>query len=88
MAQVLSGLPRVIGGLFGLYEIAIFIYCFMSWIPGLTQSRFAGFISSIVDPFLNLIRRVIPMRIGLFDFSPIVALILVQVLESVIFRIL
>lgn len=37
-------------------------------------------VKSIADPILNPIRRVLP-NIGMFDFSPIVALILIQLLE-------
>ncbi len=37
-------------------------------------------VKSIADPILNPIRRVLP-NTGMFDFSPIVALILIQLLE-------
>jgi YggT family protein len=40
-------------------------------------------IDSIVNPMLDPIRRVIP-NIGMLDFSPIVLLILIQVLANVV----
>lgn len=37
-------------------------------------------VKSIADPILNPIRRVLPQT-GMLDFSPIVALIIIQILE-------
>jgi len=44
-------------------------------------------IDSIVNPFLNPIRRVVPPLANL-DFSPIVLIILLQVLDSILRRVL
>lgn len=40
-------------------------------------------VNRLVNPILNPIRRLLP-RTGMMDFSPIVAIILVQVLESIL----
>lgn len=40
-------------------------------------------VNQLVDPLLNPIRRLLPQT-GMLDFSPLVALILVQVIERVI----
>jgi YggT family protein len=44
-------------------------------------------LDAIVDPMLAPIRRVLP-PVGMFDFSPVVLLILIQVLEVVLIQIL
>jgi YggT family protein len=44
-------------------------------------------IDNLVEPFLAPIRRVVPL-IGMFDFSPLVLIILVQILASVLIRFL
>ncbi len=44
-------------------------------------------VKSIADPILNPIRRVLP-NTGMFDFSPIVALILIQLLEYLLTNII
>ena len=44
-------------------------------------------VDRIVTPILNPIRRVLP-RTGMLDLSPLVAIILVQVLEYVLKRLL
>jgi YggT family protein len=44
-------------------------------------------IDQIVNPFLNPIRRVVP-PLGNLDFSPLVLIILLQVLDSILNRLL
>jgi YggT family protein len=44
-------------------------------------------LDSIVEPMLAPIRRLLP-TVGMFDFSPVVLLILIQVLQSVLIQIL
>ncbi len=44
-------------------------------------------LDSFVDPMLAPIRRILP-TVGMFDFSPVVLLILIQVVESVLIQIL
>jgi YggT family protein len=45
------------------------------------------FLDRIVQPLLNPIRRILP-TFGGFDFSPIVLLLLIQLLETVVINIL
>lgn len=44
-------------------------------------------VNRLVNPILDPIRRLLP-RTGMMDFSPIVAIILVQVLEYILTRLL
>lgn len=44
-------------------------------------------IDGLVEPMLAPIRRVVPL-IGMFDFSPLILIILVQILSSVLIRLL
>jgi YggT family protein len=44
-------------------------------------------IDAIVNPILNPIRRIMPQT-GMIDFSPLVAIILVQILEFILTRLL
>lgn len=54
----------------------------MSWVPSIDwdSQPFNG-IRSITDPFLNIFRGIIP-PIGMLDISPIVAIILLQILQG------
>ncbi len=44
-------------------------------------------IDSVVEPLLSPIRRVVPL-IGMLDFSPLILIILVQVVSNLIIRFL
>lgn len=44
-------------------------------------------VDQIVEPMLNPIKRIVP-TVGIFDFSPIVLIILVQVIETILVSIL
>ncbi len=44
-------------------------------------------VNRIVNPILDPIRKILP-RTGMIDFSPLAALILVQILEAVLRRLL
>ncbi|ABX06478.1 MAG TPA: YggT family protein [Herpetosiphon sp.] len=65
-----------------ILEIAIFVRIIMSWFDPTGQSRFALILREITDPILLPIRRVIP-SIGMFDLSPLIALLILQVLQTV-----
>ena len=71
---------RAIG--FVLY-IAILARVVVSWIsPGRTDNPIVALIIQITEPILAPIRRVMP-RMGMFDLSPMVALILLTLILSV-----
>jgi YggT family protein len=44
-------------------------------------------IDSVVEPLLAPIRRIVPL-IGMLDFSPLILIILIQVLSNLIIRFL
>jgi YggT family protein len=44
-------------------------------------------VDRIVNPILNPIRRMLPQT-GILDFSPIVAILLIQILEYILVRVL
>ena len=44
-------------------------------------------LDSLVDPMLAPIRRVVP-PVGMFDFSPLVLIILIQIIEEILVRVL
>lgn len=44
-------------------------------------------IDNLVEPLLAPIRRVVPL-VGMFDFSPLILIILVQILSSALIRFL
>lgn len=77
-------LPNLIVTLVNFYVWIIIGYILLSWIPAggaLDDVRRA--LSTIVDPYLNIFRRIIP-PLGMIDISPIVAIFVLQILAGIL----
>jgi YggT family protein len=77
----------VVNVLFEVYSIALIIYILMSWIPTTYDSKFGKILAKICDPYLNFFRRFIP-PIGMIDISPIVAFIVLNLIQKGVFYLL
>jgi YggT family protein len=72
----------------GALTIAIFVRVVLSWIPGVRLPFGLGdFIWSVTEPILGPIRRALPFFGGI-DFSPFIALVLIQIVSSILLRLL
>ena len=75
-----------IARLLDFYQRLIVVWCIMSWFPMPREgiiSDLAGAIDSLVSPYMNLFRRFIPPFGGL-DFSPILAIIVLRLIERAV----
>ena len=73
----------IISRLVDFYILLILFYCLMSWFPmrqGGFMSDLSAAIASIVEPYLNFFRKILPPMGGI-DFSPILAILVLQMLE-------
>jgi len=70
-------LIRVAIWLLNAYSWMILVCVIISWVPELGRNKGAEILSRLVDPFLALFRRWIPL-IGALDISPLVAMALLQ----------
>ena len=71
-----------------VYLLCIFGRIVLSWFPmqeGTPLAAVMGFLYSITEPVLGPVRNVLP-SIGMFDLSPIVVIIGIQVLMRVVER--
>lgn len=82
-------IANVVAQLFRIYNILIIIWCVLSWVPRgpgvLNDLRSA--IGTLVGPWLGVFRRIIP-SLGGIDFSPIVAIFALEVIERLLLAIL
>ena len=96
MSTVLAAIGRddvasYVNSLFIVFIILIFIRILLSWIPRMPYYPWlratVDFIHQVVDPYLNIFRRVIP-PIGAggmgIDISPILAIILLSIVGRVV----
>jgi YggT family protein len=80
-----------VGAIFIVYFILIFIRILLSWVPRMPYYPWlratVDFIHQVVDPYLNVFRRVIPpLGSGGFaiDISPILAIILLSIVGRIV----
>ena len=73
--------------LFNFYEYSMFAYILSSWVPQIKNNIIAEFLEAICEPYLKLFRKIIP-PIGMLDISPVVALIVLSLLQNFIVTLL
>jgi YggT family protein len=72
----------------GALTLAIFVRVIISWIPNLRLPFGIGdFVFGVSEPILSPIRRAMPFFGGI-DFSPFIALLAIQLVSSLILRVL
>jgi YggT family protein len=69
------------GTLLWILQIGIFIRVLLSWFPIDPSNPIIRVLYEVTDPVLAPFRRVIP-RIGMFDLSPLAALLVISVLQN------
>ncbi len=73
--------------LFTLLTFAIIARAIVSWLPIDRYHPLIQFLDSITEPILAPLRRYVPM-VGMMDITPIVALILLQIIQTILLRVL
>ena len=66
-------------------SLAIILRIILSWSPTITVNTFTIILHRITEPILEPLRRIIP-RAGVFDFTPLVAIIILQLLVNLTYR--
>lgn len=63
--------------------IAILIRAILSWFPISRENPFAQVVFQVTEPVLAPLRRVVP-SLGMIDITPLVALLLLQMIQVMI----
>jgi YggT family protein len=80
-------LASIIDLLFTILELLVFARVMLSWLPISPWHPVARWLRRIVDPILRPFRRVLPSFSGI-DFSPLLALAVLYVLQQVVHSLL
>jgi YggT family protein len=71
---------NILGALIQIYTVVIIVRAVFSWLPPENrENEFYRFIFSITEPALRPLRQLLPGS-GRIDFSPLVAIVLLQIL--------
>lgn len=69
---------------FQIYFWMICVRCLLTWLPNLNwDNPLLSALKSSVDLYLNLFKKIIPL-VGPFDFSPIVAVIVLFFIQFIV----
>ena len=67
-----------------ILQLAIIARALVSWIPNLgPDNTFVRILDELTEPIISPLRQIVP-RVGMIDITPLVALILLNVLQGVI----
>ena len=91
LASIRGDISTYVSALFTVYIALIFIYILLNLLLSfgvrIPYSRWSdvamNFLRNVCEPYLRLFRRLLP-TVGNFDFTPIIAILLLYVAQSLI----
>ena len=95
LASTRTDIATYVQALFYVYILIIIVYILLNLMFSLglrtPYSRwwdaFLTFLRDVSEPYLRIFRRIIP-TVGMFDFSPIVAIIVLGIIEQVVYSLI
>lgn len=70
--------------LFQVLWLAILARVLLSWLPNIPRNPLVVLVFDVTEPILAPLRRIIPPLGGMIDISPMVAMLLLMVLQQII----
>ena len=80
--MILTALARIVSVVVSIYMLLCIVRIFFSWVPSLMTTKWGRLIADITDPYLELFRPIALFRTPNVDFSPIVALAVLSVVNN------
>jgi YggT family protein len=68
---------------FRVMYFVIFLSIIFSFFPNSRGHPFVRFIRSMTQPIYNIFRKIIP-PVGMFDFSPLIAILLIRFIQMIL----
>jgi len=82
LSNFITGIAKVLNVVLNLYMWLIIIRALASWFSPDPYNPLYQFLIRITEPVLGYIRRILPMRAGMMDLSPIIALLAIIFLQT------
>ena len=80
----MTDLASILNLLFTVLSLAVIARALLSWFDPSMRFPISRMIVDLTEPIIAPIRRAVPPVGGMIDLSPLIALILLQVIERVI----
>jgi YggT family protein len=75
---------QVLGALLFVYSLLIALRIILTWFQGPSYGRAWDMLAAVTDPYLRIFRRIRVLRQGMFDFSPLAAVLVLVVLQNIV----
>ena len=88
--DVVSSVDEFLYVFASVYTLVILVYIVSSWVRlpySIWMNRIQRFLYDVCEPYIRLFRRVLPSA-GPIDFSPMVAVIVLWIVEQLIVRLI
>lgn len=85
MDVIIVAIARILDLAFNIYIFIVIARALISWVSPDPYNPIVRFLHSATDPVLYRLRNMLPfLRAGSFDFSPIVLLLLLSVVQQLL----
>ena len=78
-----NSLGGILAALVNLLAIAIFIRALVSWVAPDPRNPLVQALDAVTEPILQPLRQIVP-RVGMIDITPLVAIVLLQVIAALL----
>ena len=85
MEEIVQLIFSMLASVVGVYSLLIIVRIIISWFGGSNSAKPVQILCSITDPYLNWWRRTINFRFGVLDFSPMVGVAALSVIQTVLY---
>ena len=85
LGNLLQAIAMILSQLLRIYGIVVMIAVLISWVSPDPFNPVVRFLRSVTEPVFAWIRRHLPFAVvGMIDLSPIILLVLIQLLQMVV----
>jgi YggT family protein len=85
---LLIKLMSLVSWLLSIYIWIVIIRAVLSWVRPDPYNPVVRFISRLVDPVTYHISKIIPTRVGMVDLSPLILIVIIQLIQSYLIPVL
>ena len=83
MEGIMRLIMNLLNSLLGIYSLLIIIRIIITWFGNVQYSRAVQILSRITDPYLDWWRRNVPLKAGILDLSPLLAMAALSVAQTI-----
>jgi len=88
LAEIIIGIGGIVHSLLTIYIWVIIIAALLSWVRPDPYNPIVQFLTRITEPAYSLVRRMMPTTINGIDFTPLIIIIALQVIDVILITLL